>query len=134
LPDDKPLEVGSPVKEFVNDFLTQFNDGIKEQGFRTCSEESAELKFELNVTQVKNVEGGIKAHIFNAGANKEDANSQKITAYAKKIHEYEEAETKARIATAKAKEFAQIVQADRLARNYTAVKEHLEMLAKEPQG
>jgi len=131
LPDDKPLEVGSPVKEFVSDFLIQFNDGIKDQGFRTCSEASAEFKFELNVTQVKTAEGGIKAHIFNAGGKRENTNSQKIIAYAKRVHDYEEAETKARIATAKAKELAQVVEADRLTRNYTAAKRYQEKPAEE---
>lgn len=98
------LGTGSPVKDFVKSFLEQAEDGMQEKGFVTYSEKDAHIKIELNAAEVQEVGGGFKIHVFSLGGKQSDTNSQKMTIFAKKVDEAEEAEKKARIAEAQAKE------------------------------
>ena len=85
MPDEPVMSmIGSPVKDFLKEFLGQIQDGLKEQNLKLCPENESSIKIELNAVEVKEVNGGLKIHIFNAGGKKEDSNSQKITIYAKK--------------------------------------------------
>ncbi len=82
---DELIGVGSPVKDFIKNFMGQVKDGLEEQGLRLCKKEEASIILELNAVEVKEKEGGVNViRILNAGAKKEDTNSQKITVYAKK--------------------------------------------------
>ena len=98
------LGIGSPVKDFVKSFLEQAEDGMQEKGFVTCSEKDAHIKIELNAAEVQEAGGGFKIHVFSLGGKQSDTNSQKMTIFAKKVDEVEEAEKKARIAEAQANE------------------------------
>src|SRR3989338_4388777 len=103
--DETPVQIGSPVKDFVKSFLQQAEEGIREQGFIPCSEPDANVKIELNATEVREAGGGLKIHIFNLSGKASDTNTQKMTIFARKyIKDLEEAERKAKIAEANAKE------------------------------
>lgn len=96
--------VGSTVQHFVQDFISQAENGLNNKKYSPCSEKGSHIKIELNATEEKEVGGSLKAHIFSLGGKKADSNVQKMTIYAKKIDEAEEAEIKARIEKAKAEE------------------------------
>ena len=101
---DIDLGVGSPVKDFVKSFLEQAEEGMKEKGFVTCLEKDAHVKIELNATEVQEAGGGFKIHVFSLGGKQSDTSSQKMTIFAKKVDETEEAERKARMEKIKADE------------------------------
>ena len=98
--EDEELQIGSPVKDFVKSFLLEAEAGLNDQGFRSCSEADSHVKIELSATEVKEVGGGLKIHVFSLGGKKEDADSQKMTLYAKKIDPVEEAQRKAELKNA----------------------------------
>ncbi|MFH1889518.1 MAG: hypothetical protein ABIJ58_01400 [Nanoarchaeota archaeon] len=75
------LNIGSPVGDFISSFLEQVSNGLEKQGFALCKKEYSNAEVELNTTETKEVGGGIKVHIFNAGGKKEGTNSQKIKIY-----------------------------------------------------
>lgn len=98
------LGIGSPVKDFVKNFIKQAEEGMKELGYSTCSENNAHIKIDLAATEVKEAGGGLKLHVFSLGGKASDSNTQRMTIFAKKIDETEEAEKLARIEKAKADE------------------------------
>ena len=98
---DEFLNIGSPVKDFVSSFLEQVNEGIEKQGFVFCKKDESHAEMELSAVETKEVGGGIKIHIFNAGGKLEDINTQKMRVYIKKPSELDKEEEKAKIAQAK---------------------------------
>lgn len=102
--DNKFTSVGSTVDVFTGTLLEEISKGLEEQGFATCSESESHIKLELYAKEVQAVGGGLTIHIFNASAKEEGSNAQKVTVYAKKIDEVEQAERNARLAEAKKRE------------------------------
>ena len=94
--------VGSTVQHFVENFISQAEDGLKNKGYSPCKEDEKHIVIELNATEQQEVGGGFKIHILSLGGKTSDTNVQKMTIFAKKIDEADEVEKKARIAKAEA--------------------------------
>ncbi len=92
--------IGSPVKDFVKAFLGEAEDALIEKEYQSCPEQEAHIRIELNATEVKEVGGGLKIHVFSIGSNTSDSNTQKMTIYAKKT---DKLENKAKKESSKAK-------------------------------
>jgi len=98
--------IGSPVKDFVNNFFEGLEDGLKERGLVTCRESDAHSIMELNVIDTGETSKGGGIRIFNAlqgeikGTHSNTA-SQKVKVFVKKPSKLDEEEEKARIEKAK---------------------------------
>ena len=90
--------VGSPVKEFVRQFLKEAEEGISESGFIPCSESDSHVKVDLSAVEVKEKEGGVRIKIFSFGGQKSDSNAQRMTIFAKKLDDVERARRESEIA------------------------------------
>lgn len=100
---DISIEIGSPVREFVKNFLQEASDGLNDSGYVSCSQKEAHTVIELNATEIKEINGGLKIHIFNANVKSQNNNIQKMTIYAKKQNQIDIEEEKTKIAIAKNK-------------------------------
>lgn len=88
--------VGSPVKDFIKAFLGEAEDALNEKGYQSCPESASHIKIELHATEVTDVDGGLRIHVFSMGSKLSDSNTQKMTIYAKKISDVDKAEDQAR--------------------------------------
>ena len=98
---DEFLSIGSTVEDFVSSFLGQVDKGAKKQGFTFCKKEESHAEMELNAVETKEAGGNIKLHIFNAGTEVGDINSQKMKVYFKKPTKADKEEEKTRLEIAK---------------------------------
>ena len=100
--------IGSPVEDFISDLTAQVRSGLKKNGFMSCPERDAHMRFEMIATQERQVNGGFKIYILNADGKSSGSESQRVTVYAREINEAEEsargAELKAQVEEAKARE------------------------------
>ncbi len=83
---------GSPVKDFIKEFLEDAEKGLKEMGYIPCSKDDAHVILDLNASVVKEGEAGLKIKIFNFGGKKSDTNAQRITIHARKLDSITKAE------------------------------------------
>ena len=86
------FEEGSPVKDFIKEFLEDAEKGLKDMGYTPCSKDDAYITLDLNASVVKEGEAGLKIKIFNFGGKKSDTNAQRIIIYARKLDEITKAE------------------------------------------
>lgn len=95
-------EVGSSVEEFVASVLAEIGTGLQKEAFTFCSREEAHVTLEFSAAEVREAEGGLRLHVFNAGGRMKGDNSQRLTVYARKPNDADRWEEQARTSKAQA--------------------------------
>ena len=60
--DENPLNIGSPVKDFVSSFFEGLELGLDTKGLIMCSESESHAKMELNVVATGETSGGVRKY------------------------------------------------------------------------
>lgn len=88
MPDDVPIMIGSPVKDFVSSLFEGIEEGLKQRDMKMCKESDAHAKMELNAVATVETSGKGGAKILGLGGEvegtKSNTNSQKITIFVRK--------------------------------------------------
>ena len=104
MPETK-INIGSPVKDFVNSFLEGLEDGLAEKGYVTCPENQAHAKMKLHAVATVETSGRGGAKIMGIGgelqASNSDTNLHEITVFIKKQTNADIEEEKVRLEIAK---------------------------------
>jgi len=99
------INIGSPVKDFVNSFLEGVEQGLAEKGYITCPENQAHAKMKLNAVATIETGGKGQAKILGIGGevhtSNSDTNLQEMTVFVKKQTEADKEEEKVRLEIAK---------------------------------
>jgi len=95
---DIDLGIGSPIKTFIEKIRKEATDGLADWELK------APIKLELSAIVKGKIGGGIDIEVVHFGAKVEAEQLQKVTMAIGPKSEAEEAEKKARIAEAEAKE------------------------------
>jgi hypothetical protein len=102
------INIGSPVKDFINSFLEGLESGLTEKGYITCSENQAHAKMELHAIATIETGGQGGAKIFGIGGELQTSNSNtnlhKMTVFVKKMTDVEKQEEKTRLKIAQEQE------------------------------
>jgi len=72
---DQNINIGSPVKDFVNSFLEGVEQGLAEKGYITCPENQAHAKMKLNAIATIESGGKGQAKILGIGGEIHTDNS-----------------------------------------------------------
>ncbi len=102
---DTKMNIGSPVKDFVNSFIDGLESGLAEKGYVTCPESQAHAKMELHAVATVENSGQGGAKILGIGGELHTLNSDtslhKMTVFIKKPTDVEREEEKTRLEIAK---------------------------------
>ena len=99
------INIGSPVKDFVNSFLEGLEEGLAKKGYVTCPENQAHAKMKLHAVATVETGGQGGAKILGVGGelhtSNSDTNLQEMTVFVKKQTEVDKEEEKVRLEIAK---------------------------------
>ena len=99
------MNIGSPVKDFVNSFITGLEEGLVKKGYVTCPESQAHAKMKLHAVATVETGGKGEAKILGIGGELQTSNSdtslQEMTVFVKKQTEADKEKEKVRLEIAK---------------------------------
>src|SRR3989338_1884152 len=102
------INIGSPVKDFVNSFLEGLEEGLAKKGYVTCPENQAHAKMKLHAVATIETGGQGGAKIMGIGGELQtfnsDTNLHEMTVFVKKQSDLDKEEEKANIEIAKKKQ------------------------------